>query len=239
MKPDVSAFHVLASKALSRVLRHRAVAIGIPMRADGYCDLGHVMCAINTRRSLPFQLTESVVKTVVTESPKQRFQIIRDRQGVVWIRACQGHSIPGILRDATAERVPPEAMPAWLVHFSPKECVKSIFELGLLPGGLHGDRCDVHTLQYDVQHGIVPTELHGNEYDLRAWQHILRHAIVPSEYPLPRGDVLWFICVTDAINAGCAFYKSHNQVYLSSKVPSHALAQTVELHTGYVLAEWF
>ena len=78
------------SKALTKLLRHEAGPNTVRIRSDGYCDFREVMHYLNTRCNL--YCTNSDVQRIVSTSDKYRFQM-EDFEGVVMIRATQGHSL--------------------------------------------------------------------------------------------------------------------------------------------------
>lgn len=75
------------SKALSYVLRHGAVAEGLPMGPDGFVPLGALL---RLRRFAA--VSERDVRRVVAADPKGRFELSPDPPR---IRANQGHSLHG------------------------------------------------------------------------------------------------------------------------------------------------
>merc|ERR1712107_806608 len=66
--------HVRISKSLTQILRHKAVDLGVDIRADGYCRLERVL-------ALPWMTelscTAADVDKVVRESDKKRFELRR------------------------------------------------------------------------------------------------------------------------------------------------------------------
>ena len=65
--------HVYISKTLARILRHRAVALDINIRSDGYCALDDVLA---TRELQGLQVTRADVLSVVMNSSKKRFNVM-------------------------------------------------------------------------------------------------------------------------------------------------------------------
>ena len=86
------------SHALSWALRHGAPELGLQMSPDGYVRLSDLLENPNSRFNGKW--TEKDVRMVVETSDKQRFklesQTVDDESEVLFIRANQGHSIPGI-----------------------------------------------------------------------------------------------------------------------------------------------
>ncbi|XP_032735225.1 tRNA 2'-phosphotransferase 1 isoform X1 [Lontra canadensis] len=102
---------VQLSKALSYVLRHGALKLGLPMRADGFVPLGTLL-------QLPqfHGFSAEDVQRVVDTNGKQRFALQPGDPGTgPLIRANQGHS----LQVPELELMPletPQALPLRLVH---------------------------------------------------------------------------------------------------------------------------
>ncbi|XP_073904433.1 tRNA 2'-phosphotransferase 1 isoform X1 [Castor canadensis] len=102
---------VQLSKALSYALRHGALKLGLPMGADGFVPLGHLL-------QLPqfHSFSAEDVQRVVETNGKQRFALKQgDPSTGPLIRANQGHS----LQVPELELMPletPQALPPILVH---------------------------------------------------------------------------------------------------------------------------
>ncbi|XP_062950585.1 tRNA 2'-phosphotransferase 1 isoform X2 [Cynocephalus volans] len=102
---------VQLSKALSYVLRHGALKLGLPMGADGFVPLGTLL-------QLPqfHGFSAEDVQRVVGTSEKQRFALQPGHPSIgPLIRANQGHS----LKVPELELMPlemPQALPLMLVH---------------------------------------------------------------------------------------------------------------------------
>ena len=80
---------VKLSKKLSWLLRHNLVTTGLASkcRTDGFVQLNDVLALPHFRG-----FTVPQVRAVVTANDKQRFALINDDAGELWIRANQGHS---------------------------------------------------------------------------------------------------------------------------------------------------
>ncbi|XP_069848359.1 tRNA 2'-phosphotransferase 1 isoform X1 [Dipodomys merriami] len=102
---------VQLSKALSYVLRHGALKLGLPMGADGFVPLDHLL-------QLPqfHSFSAEDIKRVVETNGKQRFALQQGDPSLgLLIRANQGHS----LQVPELELMPletPQALPLMLVH---------------------------------------------------------------------------------------------------------------------------
>ena len=87
--------HYEISKALTRVLRHCARDLGLPIRSDGFLSVGEVL---RTPGLLNLGCAVEEVRWVVQDSSKGRFAL-GEIEGVLMIRATQGHSMGGIVED--------------------------------------------------------------------------------------------------------------------------------------------
>ncbi len=99
------------SHALSWALRHGAPELGLNMSPDGYVRLSDLLEHPNSRFNRKW--TENDVRVVVETSDKQRFKLkchTVDELEVLYIRANQGHSIPGIDPNRLLSPIPPEEL---------------------------------------------------------------------------------------------------------------------------------
>ena len=80
------------SKALSEVLRHKAMEFGINIRSDGYCCLREVLAVKGLQR---LACTEEEVDEIVRTNDKRRFEF-NNEDGMLLIRAVQGHSMKAV-----------------------------------------------------------------------------------------------------------------------------------------------
>lgn len=112
------------SKKLSWLLRHGALAEGIPMDAAGWAPVEHVLRA--TRLSRP------ELERVVLENNKSRLQLVGDR-----IRASQGHSLEGmpVTLEALEASWEPFAATQSIWHGTNVGAAAGIGREGILPGG--------------------------------------------------------------------------------------------------------
>ncbi len=116
MKPR----HVVISKFLSRVLRHKPKAIGITLDEAGWIDVDELLRAMEAAGK---PLTRAVLEEVVQTNDKQRFSFSEDGTK---IRANQGPSIKTIDLGLTAQS-PPEV----LYHGTVAKNLTSIQKQGL------------------------------------------------------------------------------------------------------------
>ena len=100
------------SHALSWALRHGAPELGLEMSADGFVRLSDLLECSHSRFNGKW--SEKDVRAVVETNDKQRFKLesrsIGEDSDVVYIRANQGHSIPGIDPHLLLTPVPPEEL---------------------------------------------------------------------------------------------------------------------------------
>jgi putative RNA 2'-phosphotransferase len=109
------------SKFLSYVLRHKPEAIGIKLDENGWANIGELIIKGNSS-SEASNLDRSLIREVIENSNKQRFDISEDGQS---IRANQGHSIEV---DLQLETVTP---PEYLYHGTATRFLGSILVEGL------------------------------------------------------------------------------------------------------------
>ena len=136
---------VYLSKALSTLLRHLAVKVGIAIRPDGFCFVSDVL-----RAEVMLGASVEDVERVVRLSDKQRYEV-RTEDGELLIRARQGHSMPEVRDDQLLRRlkVDDDDLPEVCVHCTFKKHLRSILCVGLLPGGTRGSRNHVHFVPYE------------------------------------------------------------------------------------------
>jgi putative RNA 2'-phosphotransferase len=117
---------VAASKAISRVLRHRPDAAGVELDAHGWCSVDVLLDGLaRSGVTLSREQLEEIVRT----SDKQRFALSEDGSA---IRANQGHSVSGVnlqLREKTP--------PSRLFHGTVATNLPAIEKKGLLPMKRH------------------------------------------------------------------------------------------------------
>ena len=129
------------------------------------------------------------VLQVVQESDKQRFEIdyINDKE---MIRATQGHSLR-VDKDLIQNRLSQAELPITLYHGTYSSCYRSIASNGLLAGGPHKSRTDIHLIQHLPGTGNV---ISGMRTDC---------------------DIALVVSPQAAAEAGCTFYRSSNGVFLT------------------------
>ncbi|XP_068779804.1 tRNA 2'-phosphotransferase 1 isoform X2 [Struthio camelus] len=117
---------VRLSKTLSYILRHGAVAMGLPMGPDGFAEVGALL-----RLPALAGVSEDDVRRAVAADPKQRFAL---RPDPLRLRANQGHSlqVPALELEALAA---PGQLPPTLAHGTRRRRWAPIRAGGLRPMG--------------------------------------------------------------------------------------------------------
>eukprot|EP00743_Colponemidia_sp_Colp-15_P006189 GILK01006655.1.p1 GENE.GILK01006655.1~~GILK01006655.1.p1 ORF type:complete len:211 (+),score=21.02 GILK01006655.1:40-672(+) len=87
---------VALSKALTFVLRHGAVELGLNIQPNGFIALDEVLRAPQLRNK---KVTLEQVQSIVENCDKKRFELVQNEEGVWMIRAVQGHSIQVVKED--------------------------------------------------------------------------------------------------------------------------------------------
>lgn len=126
MKRDL----VRISKFLSRVLRHAPESVGLTLDAQGWVPVDELLAALDRNGT---RIDASQLYAVVAGNEKQRFALRTGADGVLRIRANQGHSahLPVDLG------LPPVNPPESLFHGTSTEWVPAILRTGLRPGRRH------------------------------------------------------------------------------------------------------
>lgn len=159
--------NVAASKALSYVLRHGAEKHGLAMRPDGYVKLTDLVESAPVARfrldreavqavsgrscrspptTLPLPARSGTWKPVqiVDSDAKGRFKMIEE-DGVVWIRANQGHTVRVGDEELLARIASPEELPE-AVHATFWNAVGPIMCVPSLSGSRRAARPDVSVI---------------------------------------------------------------------------------------------
>ncbi|MGM9638262.1 MAG: RNA 2'-phosphotransferase [Butyricicoccaceae bacterium] len=112
--------HTKLSVYLSFLLRHHPETLELHMDKHGYVDVDALITAINKRSR--YSITKQVLDVIVKTDPKGRYAYSSDGQK---IRACQGHSIPG-MEPILAWRQPPDV----LYHGTTETAYRAILDAG-------------------------------------------------------------------------------------------------------------
>lgn len=116
----------VASKAISRVLRHRPDAAGVALDAQGWCPVDSLLRGL---AGAGVVISREQLEQIVRTSDKTRFALSQDGSA---IRANQGHSVRGVklkLRETTP--------PSRLFHGTVEVSLPVILKRGLLPMNRH------------------------------------------------------------------------------------------------------
>jgi 2'-phosphotransferase len=128
---------VRISKALTRILRHRAVSLSLNIRPDGFIELDAVLKCPALRKLSP---NRDEIVAIVQKCDKKRFTVAQI-DGSLRIRANQGHSMKEVMDDVLLEPLQPDmagGLPDEIVHGTFLRHWNSILEEGLLAGGRNG-----------------------------------------------------------------------------------------------------
>ncbi|MGJ8656637.1 MAG: RNA 2'-phosphotransferase [Akkermansiaceae bacterium] len=107
------------SKRLSLILRHNPQSVGLELAPNGWVKIADLLQALKSKGT---HLNELMLKTLVTENPKQRFEFDESKSS---IRARQGYSVKVDLGYTPSN--PPEL----LYHGTPSKYIDSILQEGL------------------------------------------------------------------------------------------------------------
>ena len=128
------------SKALTRILRHKAAEEGLPLRADGFFEV-EAVTQTSEMRSLRARPAE--ILYAVQQDAKKRYTL-RHFNGVPWVRAAQGHS-QAVQKDLVMRRLRRRELPPYLYHGTRLQVHPAC---GLLAGGPSGCRTDIHLVEH-------------------------------------------------------------------------------------------
>ena len=177
------------SKALTSLLRHRAAAEGLPLREDGFFEVGAVT---RTRAMRSIGASSAEVLYAVQHDAKRRYTL-QYHSGIPWIRAAQGHS-QAVRKDLVMRRLRQHELPPFVYHGTRSWCYKSIVRAGLLAGGPSGNRTDIHLVEHFPESGRV----------LSGWRASCELAIQ--------------VDTRRAAAGGCTFFVSDNDVFITEGV---------------------
>jgi len=200
------------SRALSRILRHRAQHAGLAIRSNGFCVLERVL---NLREMKELRVNKKVVEEVTRTNDKQRFEL-RFIDGQQMIRAVQGHSLEAVEDDALGRRLLLDsgALPVACVHGTYARHVESIIARGLIAGGLgeKGQRNHIHFAPYDYTDKRVISGMRAG------------------------CEIAIYIDLRKAMVAGIPFFMSKNEVILTEGdggvLPSKYFLSARNIKTG-------
>jgi putative RNA 2'-phosphotransferase len=110
------------SQYLSFILRHKPEEIGLTLDREGWANIEELISKSQPVKNVA--LDEEIIKNIVSNSDKKRFQISDDGK---LIRAVQGHSTTSV--NITLNKLIP---PTYLYHGTAQRFVDSIKEQGLI-----------------------------------------------------------------------------------------------------------
>ena len=98
------------SKALTRLLRHKAAEEGLPLREDGFFE---VEALVHTREMRSHGARSAEILYAIQQDAKKRYTL-RHFDGVPWVRAAQGHS-QSVRKDLVMRRLRRRELPPYFV----------------------------------------------------------------------------------------------------------------------------
>jgi len=119
---------VQLSKFLSYVLRHGAAKEGIEMGSDGYVKIDDLLAKPKLKNQ--WKTTLDHIKVVVNSNDKKRFEL-KEIDGVLMIRAVQGHSIKTVKTEDLLEPIKNPFQYSQVVHGTYFEPLPLIMKGGL------------------------------------------------------------------------------------------------------------
>ena len=117
---------VRLSKLLSKILRHQAESLGIPMGTDGYVLISDLF---KLQQFRPHTIDD--IRRVVENCAKQRFELKEDSELGIKIRARQGHSIASVADEELLEQIKSSDDILRCFHGTYLDAVDSIKHTGL------------------------------------------------------------------------------------------------------------
>lgn len=204
------------SKALTQVLRHKAVDLGLNIGPDGYVLFEEILGSKMVKK---LNATAQELEDITRDSDKKRFEIRRDRDGRSFIRAVQGHSMKIVEDDQLLKSlaVDDPDLPHLCVHGTYRRHFESIMEKGLIAGGKMGQahRNHIHFAPREPGDNSV---ISGMRYDC---------------------DMGIWVDLAAAIRHGIPFFMAENQVILTpgsdGVVPSVFFLQVKDLRSGELI----
>ncbi|OCH96356.1 hypothetical protein OBBRIDRAFT_708771, partial [Obba rivulosa] len=178
---------VRVSKTLSWILRHGSKSEGIAMRTDGYVRVDDLLESPKLQ-----EMTFEMLQEIVKNDNKSRYHLMSEpdpkdpAKEVWWIRANQGHSIKTVVLDLQPISSVAEIPTGIAVHGTNKKAWESIREQGLSKM----KRNHIHLAQGVAGSGVISGMRTSSQ-------------------------ILIFIDIQKAMDAGIKFYLSANGVVLT------------------------
>lgn len=122
------------SRRMIRVLRHKANALGLHIRPDGFCSVKELL---STETFMKLNCTTHDLQVLVRTDDKQRFDLGTAENGDLVVRAAQGHSIDTIMDDSLLRPLVKSktGLPEVCVHGTYRKHLDGILSRGLVAGG--------------------------------------------------------------------------------------------------------
>eukprot|EP00923_Selenidium_pygospionis_P039555 GHVN01068712.1.p1 GENE.GHVN01068712.1~~GHVN01068712.1.p1 ORF type:complete len:235 (-),score=25.44 GHVN01068712.1:681-1385(-) len=182
--------HIRLSKSMAEFLRHSALRCGAHMGPDGYVEMSEMLDHLQRRSGLNYTVDDVV--QCVQENTKQRFGIVK-RDDKLYVRAQQGHTIRGLNDELLLTRIE-----------DPREC----------PVVVHGTfQKHLADIQRDGLRLMGRNHIH---FFPPPDSPVARSAVVSG--PRPMSEVFIYVDVSKAMEAGVVFYRSANNVILTSGI---------------------
>ena len=182
---------VQISKTLASILRHKACELGVSIRPDGFCSLQEVL---DCSWILELGASRHEILACAKSNDKKRFET-RDIDGVLHIRACQGHSMKVVQDEQLLRKLHASDadLPGCCVHGTYMRHFASIIDKGLIAGGSSGSnfRNHVHFAPFAPGDKRVISGMRAS-CEIAIWVNI-----------------------REALEEGLPFFMSNNQVILS------------------------
>lgn len=193
---------ILISKALSKLLRHRATSENLDIDANGFVDVAELL---NHRFLKSNHASLHDIQKVVDTNDKKRFKL-ETIDGKLKICALQGHSIKDVKATPGMKPLGPGDWPQYILHGTFRNKLPLIKESG---GLSKMQRNHIH-FSYTVPPNFRKLLEEKNEYNSPVDD-------VPATSGVRKNcQVLIFFDVEKLKNSGLQFYKSENDVILSS-----------------------
>lgn len=175
------------SHNLSWALRHAAVELGLSIGEDGYVPVDEILESKHPKLR-GWSLED--IQEVVRSNDKQRFKMEQPERGQWYIRANQGHSIPGIDPNALLTQLSSEELASLpvIVHGTYQQPYQSIANEGLR--------------RMNRNHIHFATGMPNDEGVISGMRKSC--------------DVFIFVNAKKCAEAGIVFYRSENEVLLSA-----------------------
>mmetsp|Transcript_5699 Transcript_5699/g.13118 ORF Transcript_5699/g.13118 Transcript_5699/m.13118 type:complete len:239 (-) Transcript_5699:342-1058(-) len=199
------------SKAMSQILRHGLVEKGLDYRPDGYVRVDDLRAV--GRGGLQ-QVSLDDLQSIVASCAKQRFSLVQEGR-TWWIRANQGHTVPGIDPDQLLTPVTDAAELPVVIHGTYHKFLPLILEGGLC--------------RMSRNHIHFAAAMPGEDGVISGMRSSCQVTI--------------YLNTQSAMDLGCLFYRSANGVILSAglgergTIPASCFDKVVDNKTGKAMCQ--